>query len=61
MLRKIALCLALAAGSAAPLAGSAQAAIGDGALGLSAAAAQLPVARWAARLPADRQAEEGAS
>jgi hypothetical protein len=41
MLRKIALFLALAAGSAAPLAGSAQAAIGDGALGLSAAAAQL--------------------
>ncbi|BDU72005.1 FtsX-like permease family protein [Mesoterricola silvestris] len=28
---------------------------------LAAAAAQLPVARWAARLPADRQAEEGAS
>jgi len=28
---------------------------------LFAAAAQLPVARWAARLPADRQAEEGAS
>jgi putative ABC transport system permease protein len=28
---------------------------------LCAALAQLPVARWAARLPADRQAEEGAS
>ena len=41
MLRKIALSLAVAAGFAGPLAGSAHAAIGDGALGLSAAAAQL--------------------
>ena len=32
-----------------------------GACLLCAAAAQLPVARWAARLPVDRQAEEGAS
>jgi putative ABC transport system permease protein len=32
-----------------------------GVCGVAAAAAQLPVARWAAKLPADRQAEEGAS
>jgi len=32
-----------------------------GACVMFAALAQLPVARWAARLPADRQAEEGAS
>ena len=28
---------------------------------LAAAAALLPIARWAARLPADRQTEEGAT
>jgi hypothetical protein len=41
MLRKLVLSIAIAAGFAVPLTGSAQAAIGDGALGLSVAAAQL--------------------
>jgi hypothetical protein len=41
MFRKIALSLAIAAGFAGPLAASAEAAIGDGALGLRPAAAQL--------------------
>jgi hypothetical protein len=41
MLRKLVLSIALAAGFAIPLAGSAEAAIGDGALGLSSAVGQL--------------------